>query len=305
MLASLVLLEDLRAPARQLAWLTTFGSPLTVRLGAVGFREELWKRGVTRSMEGLSSSPRFASVLAAVATAAKSEIQGLLGRLQDTGAFGVLFRGNRPTSVVAEAIGMALAMEPAAVLVLAEAAAAMQLETLAQASRLAGWIQALCVAGAPDQSPPDGTAARVILAAPILRGLRRHGARALGRRLGRRAAERSRLRETYEAPMLPRCLMPSSPIRDLMAPLVIDCVTAAIAELAPGRSTREGAHVFAERCPAWVDQVAAIFDCKTGPDYESRAGWLVGILGLAPQSDPVPAQCRLRHFNEPGIDETE
>lgn len=278
-------LERLAAPFRQLAWLATFGSPRCVRLDAVAVRESLWRRGVTRSTEGLLHLARATRLLAGVAVAPREEIGTLLRRLRIVGAFDTLVPSLQPECIAAEAVGLVLAVDPASIHQLAEAAVAAEIKSVSAASSLARWMHALAKEGAPDAPPPEGDAARFVLAAPILRGLRRHGAREHGRRLGRLAAEnvRQRTGAADGSFQLPKCLTATAQVHDLMVPLVLDFVTAAIAEFAPKCSRREGAHNFADGCPAVVDAAAAVLGTMPNPDHVSRVEWLENALGLAPQ----------------------
>jgi hypothetical protein len=282
---ALLQLEQLASPVQHLAWLTTFGSPRCVRLDEAAVRELLWRRGVNRSTDGLPYVARAARLLAAVAIAEATEVEGLLCRLRGVGAFDALAASEQPAWIAAEAVGLVLAVDPAAIHRLAAAATAAEIKSVAAASLLAAWMHALATAGAPDVAPPETAEARFVLVAPILRGLRRRGAREHGRRLGRLALESLRQRggAIDGALALPMCLTATAQISAWITPLVIDFVTAAIAELAPGHSRRDGAHAFAERCPAVVDAAAAVFGATLTSDFTCRADWLERVLGLAPQ----------------------
>ncbi len=297
-------LESLASHSQQLAWLVSFGSPRSVRVQEASTREALWRRGVSRSTSGLPHPARATRLLALAATAPGAEVRSLLARLCAVRAFDALFSSKQPARIAAEAVGLVLAVDPLAVQRLEDAAMAADVEVVAVTARLARWMHAVGTPNAPDVAPPETDAARIALKAPILRGLRRRGARQHGRRIGRLAGEVPRQPEKAPAGgvVLPQCLTSSAKLGDLMAPLVIDFVTAAIAELVPGRSRRDGVHAFAERCADLVDAVAALLGQKPTSDHPGRAGWLENVLGLAPQSrwDVPPSGFELH--SEPAAD---
>lgn len=281
-LQALEFVERLPRPLQRMAWLSTFGSPRPLRADHLRAIQEVWGRGISRSVDGLAGASGVARLLCAVATAPDDRRSALLARLDSCQAFTELVTSRQPQSIVAGAVQLMLCGKQAAADRIAMAAVKAQVEPIAEIAVFARWLHSLSTPDDEDVLPPDSSAVRFALTAPALRGLRRRGARAHGRRAGRLAAANV-AKGALANPQLaaiPKCLTPSAEIVDVMMPLLIDYISSGIAELAPGRNTRDGAHLYASSCPALCDAVASIAGHWHDRDYESRTDWLEEMLGL-------------------------
>ena len=290
-LHALVAIERMPAPLRRLTWLTTMASPRCLRIDHSWTIGNLWEGGICRSLDGLSLPSGAVRLLRAVAHAPDETAPALLSRLDACHAFNELIPSRQPPNITAEAVQFTLSGSALEADRVAMAAARAGVESVTEVAQLARWLHSLKDPDTADVAAPDSRATRYCLTAPALRGLRRRGARAHGRRLGLHVANVASKRSATQPARttIPSCLTPSEATVDVLRPLLVDFISSAIAQQAPERTTRDRAHWFVSACPAVCDAVAAWSEQREQWDFDSRVAWLERTLGLAPAFPAEPA----------------
>lgn len=290
-LHALVTIERMPSPLQRLTWLAIMASPRCLRIDHSRTIGDLWEGGICRSLDGLSLSLGAVRLLRAVAHAPDETGPDLLSRLDACHAFNELIPSRQPPAITAEAVQFALSGSASEADRVATAATRAGVESVTEVAQIARWLHALKDPDAPDIAAPDSRATRYCLTAPALRGLRRRGARAHGRQLGLKVADLASKRSDPQTARksIPACLTPSDATGDVMRPLLVDFVSSAVAQLAPGRNIRDRTHLFASLCPAACDAVASWVEPRGHWDFESRVAWLERMLGLAPALPTEPA----------------
>jgi hypothetical protein len=283
----LPVLRKLSPGLRRLAWLESFGRPRERRMQPAGAMLELWERGINRSAEVWSHTRGLARLAAAWSNASHHEGSTLMRDLAATHAFEVLAGDATEEELAWEGVWLMLMIGPGGCANIKMCAEFASLESLQQVSAEAEWLHALATPDAPDVAPPTSTLTRIAVTLAPLRGLRRRGARANGRRIGRyvhqslQTLTRGSTRNLDVR--LPACLVGDESLRPKFAPLVQDLLTCAIAENAPHADLRQGARTICECCPTLLMQSIEThrFAGSHAPDDSSTPlDWLESLLGL-------------------------
>jgi hypothetical protein len=273
---------------RRLAWLEVFGSPARRRSRAVERVNELWKRGIGRSLDDLTTSSGAAELIAVCADPSIEATTDLLGSLARLDAFTTLVGDAGTEAWTAETIELALRSDPVECMAIEEGARRCGLPEIAEVASTARWIHAVRSPEAGQIPPPTGDLVRQVLLIPSLRGLRRSGARVHGRTMGRKVLEgiQSAARGATKVVevSLPVCFRGEPPIRALLAPLVRDFLCKCVAEICGYRDRGEGVEILARNAPQLVIEAAAEIEPHAlPPDAQEafRTEWLAMAVGLA------------------------
>jgi hypothetical protein len=273
---------------RRLAWLEVFGAPERRRSRAVKRVEHLWNGGIGRSLEDLTASTGVAELLALCGDPSIDVAAALLGTLARLDAFSTLAADGDISMWTTESIELALRADSDECRSIAEAAHGCGLLEIAVAASTARWIRSMLDPDAPPAPPSSGDLPRQVLLVPSLRGPRRAGARAHGRRIGERVLGESLsaargARKTLDIG-LPLSFNGEPGLRTLLAPLVRDLLSKAATEVTIHRDRQEGVEILARNAPKLVTEAAAAIEpdgLASDAEESSRAEWLGRIVGLA------------------------
>lgn len=286
-------IESLPPPLQRLTWLSTLGSSGIGRRHHSRVIDELWSRGIGRSLDGVTAPSGLSQLLATIAAGHVQRMASDLAWAEATHAFSELLPSRQPRSIASEAVCLMTVCSAEQLDRLAMQSEEAKIPDIADIARAARWLHALSTPDAPDAPAPHAALARWMLTAPALRGLRRRGARRLGRRLGRTARQPFHAHASAAASSrsIPMCLRPPEGTADVMAPLLMDYLTSGIRELWHGteRSMRDGAHEFASRFPDACDEIAGFVDGARTTDFRTRLEWIELHLALAKAPQPAAA----------------
>ena len=281
---------------RRLCWLSTFGAAGPRRERCSRSINDLWESGIGRSLDGVSATLGVAGLGSMCAELPPEEGAAVLRDIAFTEAFSTLMAVAGPEAVVREGVELALSTPVVDYANLEAAAKSVGLTQIAEAAAVARWLLAISNSELPQVGPPSASTMVIVLSLPCLRGLRRRGCRGHGRRIGQHVANglkglsRGSTRK-FELG-LPYCLRGTSETRPLLAPLVIDLLSCAVAELSLRGEFRDGAQLLARSCPVLLNDAHIELHEHAAPaSHDSdvaRSEWLELLLGIRAFNDEPP-----------------
>lgn len=280
-------LRHLSPSMQRLAWLQSYGMPRERRRGPARAQSNLWCGGINRIAEPCPHTSGLARLAMGWSDAPHGSGSALLREIASTRGFGTLADSATDEELTWEGVWMMHEVDPRGCRNIRILAADASLNRLAEVAALAEWLHALATEDAASMPPPDSPLTEIALVLTQLRGLRRRGARNHGRRIGRQVRQAtqslSRGSKRELALALPSCLSGGAALRPMLAPLVQDLLSCAVAELALNSDLLQGTHTLSECCPLLLDQA---IETHVNPgthdsiDRTCRRSWLASLLGL-------------------------
>lgn|GEM_PF-5596274 len=293
-------LRLLPQPIRRLAWIATFGALDGRRVRAMASINELWDRGISRSLDALVMPSGAMLLAAACSEVVRAESVQLLRDVGDMDGFATLLRSAEAQVLAIEAIDLWLLIPASGCEILADAADKSSLNEIAKIASLAHWLHALGSPSIAQVPPPEGHETQALLTMPCMRGMRRRSARVQGRHIGAHTASALRpLTQGAKKIMnlgLPVSMKGGASIRPLLAPLITDLLSCAVATLAPHGELREGAHALSQNCPRLIDEAMA--ELQVPLSAGSRVAWLKSLLGISVFKVPSTQETELLATDE-------
>ncbi len=273
-LASLMLLPH---SLRRLVWLTTFSSPTLVRRSSHTTGVHHWELGISRRWDAMETAGGAACLLGIVARAPSAGHEGLLFRLGESEAFTALLPRNDFNLIAAEAATLSATCNATECASIWEATKSLEMPSLRETCHLAAWLHALLSPESAQVAPTESDACVALCTASLLRGLRRSGARAHGCALGL-ALRNVRANQSSPAPVkVPTALEGCGRVAPLLAPLVVDCLIAAMAALEPSPDPRRRIKLILQRGPKLID---AARSATASLERMTTEQWLHRIMGV-------------------------
>ena len=287
LLDALTQLEQLPRSLRRSCWLRSFASPRRLRADEHHLVLRLWRSGIGRSANGLGLPGGVARLLCIAAASPPANLRALLDRLADCEAFNVLLGDRDATGIATDAAHLLCIAGAATCLALDEAMSAGGRGAEREICAIAAWLHSLESVSAAPRHPPDGEATRIILAAPLLRGLRRRAARMHGRLRGRDA--RASIGLPNAGPVdsrLPLSLDARGTRVEGLDVLAVEWVASLMAELEPSSSPEERAQLLVERFPAIVVTARE----SIGPQNSAASAWLEQLLTTSERDEDAESR---------------
>lgn len=299
-------LEKLPLSLRRLAWLSTFGGPIHVRVVKQKLTEQLWRVGVNRGRferleshssavvcvaEAMAEPSGVGKLLAIVATSDQHELSGAVAKLHNYGAFSVLCGDASNSTIAADAIHL-VALKPTRPTLEALCAALGKdySQSAAAVCAVALWISALTNPESPQVSPPNHQTTQRLLEVSWARGIRRKSARQLGLHDGIRAREEFKSNPTKPTSLaIPRSLSvdwdetqglreTTSGLREttraLLAPLLVEWTACVVSQLEPTGDKYLRAKALKQVAPLLGERIMFAVGAPDSPS----ARWLSAIL---------------------------
>lgn len=274
LLDALAGLEQLPRSLRRSCWLKTFASPRRLRADEHGLILRLWRSGISRSANGLGLPGGVARLLCIAATSPPANLRALLDRMADCEAFNILLGDRDATGIATDAAHLLCISGAAPCSALDEAMSAGARGAEREICAIAAWLHSLESVSAAPRHPPDCEATRILLAAPLVRGLRRRAARMHGRVRGREARLAIAAPEPGTVDNLPPFLDAHGTRIEGLDTLVVEWMASLMAELALTSAPEERAQLLVRRFPAIVVTVRK----SIGLDNSAASEWLEQLL---------------------------